>query len=348
MNHRRQRRRRAVVLRLLLPVVGLLAAGCGGAEQAAGPGGSSCYEGETLTFVVSFGPGGGYDAIARLAAPYLEKELGATVVVENQEGAGGLTAANRVYVAEPDGLTIGFFSGQGLIGSVLGGSAGASFDPEEFTYIGRVAKDPRVLTVGARSGFTTIEDIRSANSVRFASSGPGGSEHIDATVLFPVLGIPGEIITGYKGSAETELAVTSGDTDATSGTVGTRLAPLDSGDHLPVLVIGRERAEELPDTPALLELDLDDDKRALAEAHTQLQEVGRAVLAPPGVPEGCATELENAFAAAASNPELLKQLDEADQQIDFLPGEELKQVVQSVLNAPAEYKELLGGAYEGQ
>jgi tripartite-type tricarboxylate transporter receptor subunit TctC len=348
MNHRRQRRRRAVVLRLLLPIVGLLAAACGGAEQAAGTGGSSCYQDQTLTFVVSYGPGGGYDAIARMVAPYLEKDLGATIVVENQDGAGGLIAANQVYTAEPDGLTIGFFSGQGLIGSVLGSSAGASFDPEEFTYVGRIAKDPRVLTVGAGSGFTTIEDIRSGKPVRFASAGPGGSENIDATVLFPVLGINGELITGYKGSAETELAVTSGATAATSGTLGTRLAPLKSGDHLPVLVIGRERVEELPDTPALLELELAADKRALAEAHTQLQDVGRAVLAPPGVPQDCATELENAFAAAASNPELLKQLDEADQDVDFLGGEELKQLVQSVLNAPAEYKELLEGAYQGQ
>ena len=348
MNYRRQRRLRTIVLGVLLPVVGLVAAACGGGEQAAGAGRSSCYEGETLTFVVSYGPGGGYDAIARMTAPYLEKELGATVIVENQDGAGGLLAANRVYTAEPDGLTFGFFSGQGLIGSVLGGSAGASFDPEKFTYIGRVAKDPRVLTVGATSGFTTIEDVRSGKPVRFASSGPGGSENIDATVLFPILGINGEMIAGYKGSADTELAVTTGDTDATSGTLGTRLAPIESGDHLPVLVIGRERAKELPDTPALLELQLDPDKRALAEAHTQLQEVGRAVLAPPDVPEDCATQLENAFAAAASNPELLKQFEEADQQIDFLAGAELKQVVQSVLNAPAEYKELLEGAYQGQ
>jgi tripartite-type tricarboxylate transporter receptor subunit TctC len=347
MNHRRQRRRRAVVLGLLLPLVGLLA-GCGGDEQAAGAGGSSCYEGETVTFVVSYGPGGGYDAIARMMAPYLEKELGATFVVENQDGAGGLLAANRVYTADPDGLTIGFFSGQGLIGSVLGGSAGANFDPEKFTYVGRIARDPRVLTVGAQSGFTTIDDLRSGRPVRFASSGPGGSENIDATVLFPVLGINGELIAGYKGSAETELAVTSGDTAATSGTLGTRIAPIESGDHLPVLVIGGERAKELPDTPALLELDLPADKRALAEAHTQLQEVGRAVLAPPDVPADCATELENAFATAASNPELLKKFEEADQQIDFLPGAELKQVVQSVLNAPAEYKKLLEGAYRGQ
>ena len=52
-------------------------------------GAASCYEGETITLVVSFSPGGGYDMIARAVASHLEKELGATVVVVNQTGVGG-------------------------------------------------------------------------------------------------------------------------------------------------------------------------------------------------------------------------------------------------------------------
>ena len=341
----------------MIPLVGLLAGGCGGSDGGdnesegtadATTAQSSCYEGERLTFVVSFGPGGGYDVIARAAAPYLEEELGATVVVENQEGAGGLTAANRLFTAEPDGRTIGFFSGQGLVGAVLGGSAGATFDPEEFTYVARLASDPRLLTVGANSEFKTVQDLQAADTVRFASAGPGGSDHIDATVLFPVLGIDGEIITGFGGGSGTQLAVTRGDADAASGTVSGIWSPVESGDHIPVLLIGEERIPELPDVPSLLELDLAADERALAEAHIQMQDVGRAVLAPPGVPENCAAELADAFEALASDPDFLAEMEQLDQSIDYLPGDELKQVVQSVLQAPAEYKELLAEAFQGQ
>ena len=354
MTQPRLRRSNGMARCALIPIMGLLAAGCGGAEgdggEAAGAAaGESCYSGEALTMVVSYGAGGGYDMIARAAAPYLKDELGATaVVVENQEGAGGLTAANRIFTEDADGMTVGFFSGQGLVGSVLGGSAGAGFDVGEFSYIARVAEDPRVLTVGAKSGFKTVEDLQEAGQIRFASAGPGGSDHIDQSVLFPVLGIDAKVITGYKGSSETELAVTSGDADAAAGTLGTRLSAIKSGDHLAVLLIGEERAEEIPDTPALLELDLDDDKRALAEAHTKLQKVGRAVLGPPGMPEDCVVELGDAMKATLENDEFLATMKKSDQGVSFLPGDELKQVVQSVLDAPADYKELLKAAYQGQ
>ncbi|MFP5370530.1 MAG: tripartite tricarboxylate transporter substrate-binding protein, partial [Actinomycetes bacterium] len=121
---------------VLLSVVGLLATACGADDgegaTAAGTGGGgggggveaqeSCYEGERATFMVPFSPGGGYDTIARGIAPYLEDELGATIVVENVTGAGGRVAANELYTAEPDGLTFGIFAAQGIVGAALAGA----------------------------------------------------------------------------------------------------------------------------------------------------------------------------------------------------------------------------------
>src|SRR6266545_7841657 len=64
------------------------------------------FAGKTVRLVVGFGPGGGYDSYARMLAPYLSKNLGATVIVENRPGAGGLVALSGVYMAPPDGLTM--------------------------------------------------------------------------------------------------------------------------------------------------------------------------------------------------------------------------------------------------
>ena len=71
------------------------------------------FGGKTVRMVVGYGPGGGYDAYARMIAPHLSKVLGASVVVENQPGAGGLVALNRIYAAAPDGLTIMIVNGTG-------------------------------------------------------------------------------------------------------------------------------------------------------------------------------------------------------------------------------------------
>ena len=326
--------------------------GAAGEDAAATPGdaatqaASSCYEGQTATFVVAYGTGGGYDRIARIVAPYLEEELGATVVVENQPGAGGLLAANNLFTAEPDGLTFGFFSGQGIAGSVLGGAEGVNFELPEFSSVARVAADPRVLVVGTQTPYETIEDVQSAEGLIFASAGPGGSDHIDATVLFPLLGIDGRIVTGYEGGAETELAVTAGDADLASGTVATAMTPIEAGDHRAVLIIGDERVEELPDVPALLELDLTDGELALAESHIQLQDMGRLVWAPPGVPADCLEELRAAFEAALANPDLLAEIEDAGLAVDYLSGAELQTVTESVLASPSQYIELLQQAFQ--
>jgi tripartite-type tricarboxylate transporter receptor subunit TctC len=343
-------RRRHAAWKALLPAVGLLAAACSGASGDEGQtrGEASCYDGKNLTFVVAYGPGGLYDAFARAAAPHLEEELGTTVIVENQPGAGGLTAANTIYTGEPDGQRIGFFSGQGLAGAVIGGSAGATFDLGEFTYVARLSQDPRILVTGPESDVATIEDVRDAEGLKFASAGPGGADHIDGTVLIPILGLDAEIITGYKGSAETATAVTSGDNDLTSGTIPSRMASMKSGDLSPVLVIGEERSDALPDVPALLELDLDDEQRSLAEAHTRLQSVGTTIIAPPGTPENCSTALQDAFEATLAEPEFIDAMAKLDQPVQYTPGDELKEIMLSVLDAPDGYRELLESAYAGQ
>lgn len=342
-------RRRAAVL---LPVVGLLAAACGGNDDGGGAnasGGESCYEGERASFVVPFSPGGGYDTIARGLAPFLEDELGATVVVQNEPGAGGLTAANNLYNAEPDGLTFGLFAAQGIVGSALAEAEGVQYDADKFTYVARLAEDARVLLTSGDSDLESIEDVTSAGSLQYATAGVGAADHIDANVLPTILGIEDdiEIVTGFEGSSETELAVTSGQVELGSGTLGTRLNGIEAGDQRALLLMGRERAEDLPDVPALLELDLENPD--LAEAYIGLQEVGRSVFAPPDLADNCLSELQTALQNTLDNEEFQSSIaDSVDVPFEYTDGEGLKEAVDSVLNAPDELVELLKNAYEGQ
>lgn len=307
--------------------------------------GASCYEGETATFVVSFGAGGGYDLIARTIAPYLEDELGATVIVENQTGAGGLLALNSLSIANPDGLRFGFFTGQGIMGSVLGGAEGVNFDVMDLSFVGRVAADPRVLVVGGGSELQTIEDVQAAQGLQFGSSGSGANDYIDATVLFDILDIDSEIVTGFDSAAEIELALTSGDIDMMSGTAGSRRSAIRSGDQVPVLSIGSEPIDEYPDVPALTDLDLDQKALAIAEAHSDLQEMGRMIWAPPGVPEGCLEELVAAMETVLTSPELVAELEAQDQQVDWVPGPEMRETAEGLMNAPESFSQLLQSAY---
>lgn len=320
----------------------------GTAEEATQAAGESCVEGETVTFVVSFGAGGGYDFIARTLAPYLEQQLGASeVIVENRPGAGGLVALKNVQAAEPDGTTFGFFSAQGIVGSVIGGAEGADFDlMDDFSWVGRVAADQRVLsTPGMSEELQSIEDVMAAQGLQYGTSGPGGNEYIDAVVLTDVLGLDTRLIVGFEGSAETELALTSGDIDITSGTIGSRLGAIESGDHNPVLILSGEPADALPDVPVLLDMDLGD-KAEIAQAYVDLQEMGRMVWAPAGVPEACLEQLTNAFETVLEDEAAVSQLEAADQEVDWARGEEMRETAQSLLDAPQEFTALLEQGYQ--
>lgn len=333
-----------------LAVCAVLCAACagGGAVQTTADDDSGAgFKGETIHFIVSFEPGGGYDTIARAMAPYLEEELGATVVVENEDGAGGLLAANQIYAAEPDGLTIGFFAGQGIAGASLAEAEGVQFDLEKFSYVARLSAEQRVLVSSPRGPYDTIEDVRSGKQLTFASAGTGAADNIDGAVLYPVLGIDGKIITGFEGSDDTALAITAGDADVGSGTIASRLEGIENGDLRPVLVLGKQRSATLPDVPTLVELDLDEPSRSLAAMHLNLQHMGRMVWAPPGVPEDRLDALEDAFKAASTNPELVKKMAKAGETMDFASGEEARAVAADVLDAPDEYRSLVKRAFGG-
>ena len=60
------------------------------------------YSGKKITIIVPFKEGGGTDGLARLFAPYLQKELPGNpdVIVLNQPGGGGVTGSNKFQRTE--------------------------------------------------------------------------------------------------------------------------------------------------------------------------------------------------------------------------------------------------------
>jgi tripartite-type tricarboxylate transporter receptor subunit TctC len=131
------------------------------------------FGGKTVRMVVGYGPGGGYDAYARMVAPHLSKVLGASVVVENQPGAGGLVALNRIYTAAPDGLTMMIVNGTGAALSQLTEMAGVRFDLAQFGYLGTVSASPWMWLVGPASTIKTPQDaMKLGKRMNWAASGP--------------------------------------------------------------------------------------------------------------------------------------------------------------------------------
>ena len=96
------------------------------------------YNGKVIRIIVGFSAGGGFDTYARSLSRYMGKYIpgNPTIIVENMPGAGSLISANYIYrVAKADGLTIGAFNGNQILGQLVGGQ-GVSFDPRKMEWLG--------------------------------------------------------------------------------------------------------------------------------------------------------------------------------------------------------------------
>jgi tripartite-type tricarboxylate transporter receptor subunit TctC len=279
-------------------------------------------------------------------APYLEKETGATIAVENQPGAGGLLALNNLLTEDPDGTHLAIVNGVGAGGSSIAGAEGANFSLDDFTYVGRVASDPSLIVTSATGPYQTFDDILAADQFRWGSTGPGAEDYVTSSLLSAVFDIPGEVVTGFPGSGETELAVVQGSIDGMSGNLTSRRGAVEDGTQTPVLVVGDEKPDWLPaEVPTVADLDTDEEQSAILDAHLALIELGRPFIGPPGMDEAATSCLRTAMAAAMEDPELIAESQEQERELAFLPGAELEGLVQQVMDAPPAYSELLATLY---
>ena len=130
------------------------------------------YAGKTVRMIVGSGVGGGYDVFSRIIAPHLAKTLGATVIVDNIPGAGGLVALNRLYVAPPDGLSLSLVQGTMAALAQLMGDQAARYDLPKFTYLATVGAPPGLWLVGPDSPIREVQQAIDAKMKwRWASAG---------------------------------------------------------------------------------------------------------------------------------------------------------------------------------
>lgn len=265
----------------------------------------------------------------------------------NQPGAGGLRALNNLITEEPDGTTIAIMNGVGAGGASVAGADGASFSLDEFTYIGRVASEPPLVVTSGSGPYQAFDDLRDAKGFRWGSTGPGSEDYVTASVLTSVFELDAEVVTGFSGSGETELAVLQGTIDGMSGNPGSRRQAVEEGEQTAVLLMGKEAPEWLSeeDVPSVSEVDMTDAQEKIIDAHLALIEVGRPLVAPPGMDEGMTTCLRDAMASAMENDELISTSEQQERELNFLSGKEVDEQVQVIMDAPPEYRELLETLY---
>jgi tripartite-type tricarboxylate transporter receptor subunit TctC len=293
------------------------------------------YAGKTIRIVVGFSAGGGFDTYSRIMARHINKYIPGkpTVVVDNVTGAGSLIAANSVYkTAKPDGLTIGNFIGN-LISQQLFGGAGIEFDARKFEWIGVPVTDHVVCALTKASGITNVETWTAAKTpVKLGGSAPGTTNDDVAKLLKAALGLPIQLVTGYKGTAPIKLAAESGEIDGgcwawESIKVMWRQG-LDAGQVSIVLQAVPRAVPDLPKVPLAIDLAKTEEARKLIQIGIHdTAAITRPYALPPGTPKGRVQILRRAFGETMKDKDFLAEAVKSKLDIDPLSGEEVEKIV---------------------
>jgi len=172
------------------------------------------FAGKTITLLVMYSPGGGYDAIGRVVAAHLPRHLPGKprIVVQNRPGAGGVIGTNYAYTAKPDGLTLAEFPTD-IVVTQLVGAPGVAFDFQKFLYIGALQKATKACYYRTDRGIKTIQDMIDSPSPIFTGGSGGSSDVVLSGLLKEELGANITQVLGYQGTADTHIAIESGEVD---------------------------------------------------------------------------------------------------------------------------------------
>jgi tripartite-type tricarboxylate transporter receptor subunit TctC len=293
------------------------------------------YKGKTIRVIVGGSPGGGFDIYTRAMARHMGKHIpgNPSLVVENMTGAGTFIAAKYIHSsAKPDGLTFGIFNGALILGRVLG-MKGVDIDMRELEYLGVPVQDSTVCALRKESGITNMDQwLASKTPMKLGGLSPGNSTSDVARMVGAALGVPVQLVEGYKGTNEIRLAADAGELHGACWAWETLKVAwqnaIPAGDVNIVLQVTAKKLPDLPNVPLALDLAKTDEAKLLLKAGAiDPAAIVRVYVTTPRTPKDRLEVLRKAFAATLTDPEFVAEAKKANLDINPLTGEEVKKTV---------------------
>ncbi|MDE0355339.1 MAG: tripartite tricarboxylate transporter substrate binding protein [Deltaproteobacteria bacterium] len=249
---------------------------------------------KNINSIVTFSPGGGFDTISRAISRFGEKYLpkGVKMIVKNVTGAGGVTGTVYLYRSKPDGYTIGQMYGGMMPVPFLRGAAKAGYDFEKFTWVARVGGEPYALLLRKDSKYKSLEELQKSKRVTWGVEAIGAGRWFDAFIAAKELGVPFEVVSGYRGTGENLPGLLRGDYDVFLQPIDhPSIVPyLQTGEIRPVLTLGPKRAINAPDV-----------RTAKEAGYNFTLSSSRHMAAPPGTPPDRVKALETLLMKAMND-----------------------------------------------
>ena len=327
-------------------VLGLLFLVTANSELCAQP---SFFEGKSGRVLVGFTPGGSYDLWARLIAQHMSKHIpgNPSFVVQNMTGGGSMVAANYIYnVAKPDGLTFGVVT-PGLYIEQLSGRKEVQYDWGKFSWIGSPERTDRIFYIRADTPYKILEDLRkAAEPPKCGATGVGTASYYWPRLLAETFGFKVNIVAGYPGSSDVNLAIEKGEVHCWGGTVQAFFGSepgrtwAKTGYVRVLTQGGQKRHPQLADVPTVWNLmdkhGASESTRRVAKVLLSPDDLGRPFFGPPGVPADRVKILRDAFAKILNDPDVAAEAQKKGLDPSLVTGGEIESMIKELVGLPPE------------
>lgn len=306
---------------------------------------TSYYQGKTITIITGSQAGDLFDIYARMIATHMGKNIpgNPNMVVQNMTGAGHIVAANFVYsVAKPDGLTL-LAPNPNLYVDQLIGRPEIKFDWAKFSWIGNASRTTDLMYMRSDTPFKTMEDVRDAKEPpKCGATGTGTTGYMVPKLLEETIGAKFNVITGYKGGNEIDLAVERGEVQcrAFSTTAFFGREPFHTwrktGFVRAIVQLGKKRDSRLADVQTLNEL-MEKYKtaeigRRVAMIVTASEIFQRPYMGPPGLRADHLRILRDAFQKTLKDPVFLEEVKNKKLDAEYTSGEEMETLAKEMMS----------------
>ena len=296
------------------------------------------YKGKTITIVVGFTPGGGFDANARLLSRHWGNHIPGKpeVVVSNMPGAASMVAVNYIEAAAAkDGTVVGTFNyGQITASRIQSDKVKADF--RNFNWVGSIAEDPEFCFLPGKMGIKTFDEVKARGKLVLGLTSFGTANDISQRIMKGVLGVDLKQISGYPGSTEVKLAMERGEVDATCGAWSE--LPLDweqRGEIVPYMNFGSFRPSNMPKSvPFALDYAKTDRERQIINVLMGTSIIGRPYIMSKSVPAERMAILRKAFDETVKDPAFVADATKLNMPVAPKTAAEALAIVQSVYAAP--------------
>ena len=298
------------------------------------------YKNYSISMIIGFGVGGGYDLYGRLISRYMSKYLpgNPSIIPENMTGAGGLRTVNYLYsIAPKDGSVIGTFSRTLPLAPLL---SGADFDSRRFTWLGSVAEDVIVCFTWRESRIKTWQDFLTVPS-SLGGDGAGAEPDIYARFMKNVFGAKVRLVSGYRGTNDLFLAVERGELDGACGISWGTIVSLHpdwikEGKINVIVQVGLRKHPDLANVPTLKGVARNPEQEQIITLIVTTLAMSRPFAAPPNIPPERKAAMVSAFEHAAKDPELRATAQHIKLDVDLVPAAVIDRLLADAYATPKE------------